>query len=303
MNKHLLRGTGVAVVTPYNEDYKVDYPSLERVLDHVIEGGVDYIVSLGSTGEAVMLDALECRQVLSHTLAYVNNRVPVIVGMFGGNNTTQLLHRFEAFDFSGFAAVMSSSPAYVKPPQEGIFRHYKAIARISPLPILLYNVPGRTCSTMSPEMVLRLAKTSSKFLGIKDATGDLVQGTRIIKEAPDHFAVVSGDDPTALGLIAMGGQGVISVLANALPRQFSDMVNAALESRRDAAMKIHQQLIDVHPWLYKYSNPSGIKALMQDMGICSGRVRLPLMPLPPEGLAGLRKATSAILASESSLAL
>ena len=303
MSKHLLKGTGVAVVTPYDENYQVDFSALEKVLDHVIQGGVDYIVSLGSTGESVMLDPKECRQVLSHTLSYVNGRVPVVVGMFGGNNTAQLIHRFEAFDFKGFAAVMSSSPAYVKPPQEGIFRHYKAIAKVSPLPILIYNVPGRTASGMSPELILRLANTGSQFIGVKDASGNLPKGTRIIKDAPAHFAVISGDDPTALGLIAMGGLGVISVLANALPKHFSRMVNAALAGDRDTSMQIHQELIHIHPWLYKFSNPSGIKALLHDMGICNSRVRLPLMPLPAEGLAGLRKATAGLLASKAPLAV
>lgn len=286
MKQHKLSGTGVAIITPF-QGYEIDYPALGRQIDHVINGGVDYIVSLGTTGEAVTLSQAECRAVFDYTIKKVNGRVPLVAGLFGSNYTEKLVRAIQEYDFTGFDAIMSSSPAYNKPPQEGIYQHYMAMARVSPLPIIIYNVPSRTGSNVSPETVLRLAHASEKFIGVKEASGDLTQGMKIIKDRPKDFLVLSGDDPTALSLMANGGDGVISVIANAFPEHFSSMTRAALNGDYTTAAKLNLDLLDIHPLLYVEGNPTGIKAALEIKGLCTKDVRIPMVPLSPSNYEAL----------------
>ncbi len=278
MKQQQFSGTGVALVTPYHKG-KVDFEALERVIEHVITGGVDFIVSLGSTGEAIMLTTAECKEVFKFTLEKVNERMPVVAGLFGANSTLHLIERVRNYDLEGFSAIMSSSPSYVKPTQEGIYQHYMALEAISPLPIIIYNVPGRTASNVTADTTLRLARASKKFIAVKEASGQIDQAVSIIKHKPDDFLVLSGDDSLTLPIIACGGKGVISVIANALPEQFSGMVRAALSGDFDTARRIHLDLHDIHPLLYVDGNPAGIKAVMKTMGLCTGEVRSPLVPV------------------------
>lgn len=287
MRKHELAGTGVALVTPFRQK-SVDFDALERIIEYVIAGGVDYFVSLGTTGEAITLNSKECREVFDFTLRIVNGRKPVVAGMFGGNFTEMLAEKIRHYNLEGFAAIMSSSPAYSKPPQEGIFRHYLELAEASPVPILLYNVPGRTGSNVKPETILRLAGESEKFIGVKEASGDLVQAMQLLKNRPEHFLVLSGDDVLTLPMIACGGDGAISVIANVYPRHFSEMVRSARQGDFPTAARLNNAMLDVHPWLYAEGNPVGIKAAMEIRGLCSREVRIPLMPLSEVAYAQLR---------------
>ncbi len=287
MRKHELAGTGVALVTPFRQK-SVDFDALERIIEYVIAGGVDYFVSLGTTGEAITLNSKECREVFDFTLRIVNGRKPVVAGMFGGNFTEMLAEKIRHYNLEGFAAIMSSSPAYSKPPQEGIFRHYLELAEASPVPILLYNVPGRTGSNVKPETILRLAAESEKFIGVKEASGDLVQAMQLLKNRPEHFLVLSGDDVLTLPMIACGGDGAISVIANVYPRHFSEMVRSARQGDFPTAARLNNAMLDVHPWLYAEGNPAGIKAAMEIHGLCSREVRIPLMPLSEVAYAQLR---------------
>ncbi|MEM6316349.1 MAG: 4-hydroxy-tetrahydrodipicolinate synthase [Bacteroidota bacterium] len=290
------RGTGVALVTPFRNG-QIDFGDLERIIEFNIDGGVDYLVSLGTTGEAVNLTERECQEILSFTVKIAKDRVPVVAGLFGDNNTMRLVDRLKRYDLDGIAAVMSASPHYVKPNQEGIFKHFIEMEKASPLPIILYNVPGRTASNMLATTILRLANASEKFIGVKEASGDIVQAAKIIRDKPDNFLVLSGDDPTALGLIACGGDGVISVIANAFPREFSDMIRLALKGQFATAAALNLQLINVHEWLYVDGNPVGIKAALEILGYCTSEVRLPLSTMSPENLVSLRKAMNAAMKS------
>jgi 4-hydroxy-tetrahydrodipicolinate synthase len=288
MKQQQFRGTGVALVTPYQQG-KTDFEALEKIIEHVIAGGVDFIVSLGSTGEAIMLTTAECKEVFRFTLEKVNGRVPVVAGLFGANSTSHLIERVHNYDLDGFAAIMSSNPSYVKPTQEGIFQHYLALEAVSPLPIILYNVPGRTASNMTADTTLRLARASKKFIAVKEASGNLEQAMRIIKHRPDDFLVLSGDDMLTLPILASGGDGVISVIANALPEEFSGMVRAALNGDFETARRLNFDLLDIHPWLYVDGNPAGIKSLLNSMGLCSNEVRLPLVPVTEKTAENLKK--------------
>lgn len=273
-----LRGTGVALITPF-KDKAVHYEQLEQVIEYVIAGGVDYLVSLGTTGEAVTLSSKECRQVFDFTLRVVNGRIPIVAGLFGGNFTDALTEKVRNYNLDGFAAIMSSSPAYIKPSQEGIYQHYLALEAVSPVPIIIYNVPGRTGSNVKPETVVRLAHQSEKFVGIKEASGDMSQMMYLVKHRPEHLLVISGDDVLTLPLIACGGDGAISVIANVFPKEFSDMVRSARQGDFNMAARLNNQLLDVHPWLYVEGNPVGIKAAMEIRGLCSREVRVPLTPM------------------------
>lgn len=268
-------GTGVAIITPFRKN-EIDYDALTNIIEHVISGGVEYIVTLGSTGETAVLDDQESRAILSHVIEKVSGRVPVVAGNFAGNNTKDLCKKIKAFDFTGVDAILSSSPAYVKPSQEGIYLHYMEMAEASPIPIILYNVPGRTRSNMEWETTIRLAEASDKFIGIKEASGDLIQATRIIKNKPEHFFVTSGDDEVALPMVACGGQGVISVMANAFPHSFSSMIRSALNEDYAEARRLNFMTYDLHKWLYIEGNPVGIKSAMEILGLCTNEVRLPL---------------------------
>jgi 4-hydroxy-tetrahydrodipicolinate synthase len=274
------RGTGVALITPFKADTSIDWEALERVIEHVVKGGVDYIVSLGTTGEAITLSSKECQQIFDFTIDKVQNKLPVVAGWFGANSTAHLLERLKSVDLRRAAAVLSSSPAYNKPMQEGIYRHYVEVEKVSPVPIILYNVPGRTSSNMLPETVCRIAALSNKFVGVKEASGNLVQAQYLIKHRPtEDFLVISGDDQITLGMVACGGDGVISVIANSHPAEFSGMVRSALNNDYATARFYNDMLHDVHPLLYAEGNPVGIKAAVSILGLCENELRLPLVPM------------------------
>jgi len=278
MNQLCSGGTGVALVTPFRLN-DIDFPALERIIEHVIAGGVDFIVSLGTTGEAITLHPDEVNEVLQFTIGKVAGRVPVVAGFFGDNYTDRLAQKLRSYDFTGVAAVMSSSPSYNKPTQEGIYRHYMAVAEASPLPVIIYNVPGRTASNMTAETTLRLAHAGEVFMAVKDASGDLAQAMKILRDKPDHFQLWSGDDVLTLPLIACGATGVISVIANVWPAEFSGMVRAARSGNWPEARRLNDLLLDIHPHLYVEGNPGGVKAAMEILGLCSRDVRLPLAPV------------------------
>jgi 4-hydroxy-tetrahydrodipicolinate synthase len=282
-----LRGTGVALVTPFDRQGQIDWTDLERIIEHVISGGVDFLVSLGTTGESVTLTEAEHREVLDFTIKINNGRLPLVAGIFGGNHTSVLVEKIKNYNFEGIDALLSSNPSYSKPGQEGIFQHYMAIAEASPRPIIIYNVPSRTASNMSAETTLRLAHASNNFIAIKEAADDIYQIMRIIKSKPKDFLVLSGDDFMTLPLISVGGEGVISVLANALPRQFSDMVRAALANDVATARPANMKLLEIYKLLFTEGNPVGIKAALELLGLCSRDVRLPLVPMSEQGVHAL----------------
>lgn len=272
-------GTGVATITPFDQKGAIDFAAMDRVIEHVIAGGVDFIVALGTTGETTTISRKECQQLLAHIAERVDGRIPLVAGCFGDNDTQHLVESLSAYDLDGFAAVMSSSPAYLKPSQEGIYQHYMHMADASPKPIIVYNVPGRTSSNIHPETVLRLAESSEQFVAIKEASGIMEQGLQIVKHGPEHLAVICGDDPITLPMTAAGGHGGISVIANVFPRLFSDMVNAALEGDVRTAIARNNAMMDVHKWLYIDGNPAGIKSAMKWAGISEEVLRLPLVPM------------------------
>jgi len=287
--KQQLSGTGVALVTPFQRG-QIDFPALENIIEHVISGGVDFIVSLGTTGEPITMTTNECTAVLRFTVEKVAGRVPLVAGLFGGNCTAQLIDSFDTYDLEGFMAVMSSSPAYLKPGQEGIYQHYMKLAERSPLPIIIYNVPGRTACNVTAATTLRLAHATNKFLAVKEASGNINQAMQILKNKPKDFLVFSGDDLLTLPLIGAGAYGVISVIANAYPAQFSGMVRAALSGDFKTAQRLNAGLLDVHPWLYVDGNPPGIKCALEILGFCSREVRLPQVPVSERTYLGLKKA-------------
>lgn len=288
-----LRGTGVALITPFNKEKEIDYPALQKLIEHCIAGGVNSLISMGTTGESVTLTKEEKAQLLAFTIKQAAGRAQIIVGI-GGNNTQEVAEEIESLDTTGISAILSSSPAYNKPSQEGIYQHYMALEKVAKLPIIIYNVPGRTASNLTAETTLRLAHASSKFAGVKEASGDLAQATKIIKDRPEHFLVLSGDDPLALALVGIGGDGVISVIANAYPKEFSQMIRMSLNGDFNAAQKINNTLFDLHKWLYIDGNPSGIKAACHLLGICENEFRLPLVPMAAANYQKLREAMEAI---------
>lgn len=271
-----LSGTGVALVTPFKNG-AIDFNVLDALIENMIEGGVEYIVSLGTTGEATSLSDIEQKTVLRHTIERVKGRVPIVAGQFGGNNTDLLREKIASFDAEGVSAILSSSPAYVKPSQEGIYRHYMVLAEASPLPIIIYNVPGRTASNVSAATVIRLAQDSDKIIGVKDASADLYQAAATAKGVPPDFYLLSGDDPSALAFISNGGKGVISVIANLYPDLFSSMVRYALAGEWGQARNIHYKLLEIHQWLYIEGNPVGIKEALSHKGLMEPELRLPLV--------------------------
>lgn len=278
------RGTGVALVTPFEKSGKIDWADLEKLIEHVIAGGVEFLVSLGTTGESVTLSEEEQREVIDFTIKVNRGRLPLVVGVFGGNNTAAMVEKIKSFNFEGIDALLSSNPAYNRPGQEGIFLHYMALAEVSPLPIIIYNVPSRTGSNINAETTLRLANASEKFLGVKEASNDLYQVMRIIKGKPKDFLVLSGDDFMTLPLIACGGDGVISVIGNTLPRPFSDMTRAALRQDMPTAQKLNMKLLEFYRLLFTEGNPVGVKSALEQQNICGRDVRLPLTPMSEQGV-------------------
>ncbi len=282
-----LRGTGVALVTPFKNG-QVDWEALERVIEYVIEGGVEFLVSLGTTGESSTTTDEEHRRILDFSIQINRGRLPFVAGIFGGNNTAAVVEKLKTFNFDGIDAVLSSNPAYNKPGQEGIYQHYMALAEASPRPIIIYNVPSRTSSNMTAETTLRLAHASDKFIAVKEASDDIYQIMKIIKGRPEGFLVLSGDDFMTLPVIAAGGDGVVSVIANCSPRPFTDMVRAALRDDMPTARKLNLGLLDLYKQLFVEGNPVGVKAALEFRGLCSREVRLPLVPMTDNGAASLK---------------
>ncbi len=271
------KGTGVAIVTPFLKDSSIDYKSLTKVVNHIIKGGVEYVVAMGTTGESVTLTKEEKQLVVSHVLEVVDNRVPVVLGL-GGNNTQEILNALKkSNDFKGVDAILSVSPYYNKPNQRGIYQHYKAISEASDLPIILYNVPGRTSSNISADTTIKLATDFKNIIAIKEASGSIEQCMKIIKYRPKDFLVISGDDMITLPIIASGGDGVISVVANAFPKDFSEMTRQILAGNVKEAQKLHYKLTDITEQLFADGNPAGIKEALSILGICQPHVRLPLV--------------------------
>ena len=277
MLNHIPRGTGVAIVTPFDEKEHIDFPALGNIIDFLIEGGVEYIVSLGTTGETPVLDKSEKKDILQYTYEKVAGRIPVVAGI-GGNYTKAVVQEMEQLPLDKAAAILSVSPAYNKPSQEGIYLHYRSIAESSPLPILLYNVPGRTGRNMTADTTLRLAALPN-IIGIKEASGLMDQCAVILQEKPEHFLVISGDDALSLPLLAAGMDGVISVAANAFPTAFSTMVRHCLAGNFDEARIINNRLLQVYDLLFVENNPAGVKAFLHLQGLLKNQLRLPLVPL------------------------
>jgi len=273
-----LIGSGVALITPFKEDNNIDFEALGKLIEHQIAGGINYLVSLGTTGETATLSKQEKKEILHFTAEKVNGRVP-LVGGIGGNNTKEIIDNINYFDLSKYSALLSVSPYYNKPTQEGIYQHYKAISQASPLPVILYNVPGRTGSNIEAKTTIRLARECSNVIGIKEASGNFMQYSEIMRDKPDEFLLISGDDALALPMIALGASGLISVLANALPAEVSELTKLSLEGDFTKAAKIHTDLIETMNLCFVEGNPAGVKAILQQKGICEDWLRLPLTPV------------------------
>lgn len=273
-----LQGTGVALVTPFTADNRVDFNALGNVIDTMIKSGVEYLITLGTTGETPTLEKQEKLDIVNHTFEKTAGRVPVVVGI-GGNNTAELVKDLHYFPLEKAAAVLSASPYYNKPSQEGIFQHYKVLAAESPKPIILYNVPGRTGRNMSAATTLRLAHEVPNIAGMKEAGGDMGQCMQILRDRPADFLLVSGDDALALPQIACGMDGVISVAANAFPAEFSEMVRLCLKQDFKAAKAINDTLLDAYELMFAENNPAGVKAFMVEQNLILNQLRLPVLPL------------------------
>ncbi|WP_299682645.1 4-hydroxy-tetrahydrodipicolinate synthase [uncultured Tenacibaculum sp.] len=274
-------GTGVALVTPFNEDKSVDFDGLERLVNYQIDNGVNYLVVLGTTGEPATLTQEEKEAVKSKIIEVNKGRLPLVIGI-GGNNTAAVVEEIKNTDLTHFDGILSVSPYYNKPTQEGIYLHFKAVAEATEKPIILYNVPGRTSSNMSPEVVVRLANDFENVVAVKEAKGDMVQAMRIIQHAPEDFLVISGDDMIALPMTLAGGSGVISVIGEGLPKEFSSMIQLGLEGKTKEAYELHYKVMDSIDLIFAEGNPAGIKSLLQKKGICLDEVRLPLVKASEE---------------------
>lgn len=274
--KNIFTGTGVALVTPFHKYGTVDFNSLRSIIEHTLNGNVDYLVVLGTTGETATMSKDERNAVCGFVLEVVDGRVPVVIGI-GGNNTQEIVQTINKFDFTGIDGILTVTPYYNKPKQKGIYFHYKSISSVSPLPLILYNVPGRTGVNMSSETTLRLAHEFNNIVAIKEASGDMSQIMRIIKNRPAGFNVISGDDALTLPMIAAGADGVISVIANAYPQQFREMVKLAMEGNFSEARKLHYRLFNLMETLFNDGSPSGIKAALEIKGLAPNNLRLPLV--------------------------
>jgi len=274
MNK--FHGTGVALVTPFNADGSVDYDGLKKLINYQIDGKVEYLVSLGTTGESATLNKDEKKKIWAYTAEVNNGRLPLVAGI-GGNHTAEVIEEIKALDKNGYDAILSASPYYNKPTQEGIYQHYKAISESSDLPVLLYNVPGRTASNVSAETTCRLATDFKNIIGTKEASGSFDQFNQILRDRPEDFMLISGDDPVAFPMIALGAAGIISVVGNALPLEFSEMIRLCLKGEFKAAQPLHLALIEFTRLIFTEGNPAGIKAALKQVGICGDQVRLPLV--------------------------
>ena len=271
-----LRGSGVAMITPFNKKGEVDYGAVVKVVDHIISGGIDYIVVMGTTAETSTLFEEERSKVVSLIVETTNNRVPLVLGI-GGNNTASVVSKIKLTDLSSFKAILSVCPYYTKPSQEGIYQHYKNIANASSIPLILYNVPSRSGVSIENETTVRLANDFSNIIGTKDASGDLESVLELLGTVPDGFHVISGDDLLALPIVLAGGSGVISVIGGGLPTQVSQMIHLGLEDKIDQASEYHNQMLEMIDLIFKEGNPTGIKNLSEHIGLCESYVRLPLV--------------------------
>jgi 4-hydroxy-tetrahydrodipicolinate synthase len=278
MTMKKFRGTGVAIVTPFKNDSSIDFAALGRVVNHVIKGVVNYIVVMGTTGESATLTKDEKKAIISYVVEVTDNRVPLVAGI-GGNSTQEVINSVRHTDLTGIDGILSVAPYYNKPNQRGLFQHFKAIATCSPIPVIMYNVPGRTCSNISSETCLELANECENIVGIKEASGDIAQIMRIIRAKPDNFSVISGDDMMTIPIIAAGGSGVISVLANAFPAATSELVTNSLKSNFKSAREIHLRYLEMIELLFIDGNPAGVKAMLNLMNLCQNNLRLPLVPV------------------------
>ena len=279
-----LIGTGVALVTPFKQDFSIDTEALKRIVNFSIDGGIEYLVVLGTTAENATLSPAEKEIVIQTVIEANNGALPLVLGV-GDNNTAKVIEELKTRDLSAFAAILSVSPYYNKPTQEGIYQHFKAIAETSPIPVILYNVPGRTASNMLPSTVLRLANEFKNVVAIKEAAGDLVQAMQLLKDKPKDFLVISGDDMIALPIVLAGGAGVISVIGQGFPKEFSEMIRLGLNRKVDEAFKCHYLLSDCIDMIFEQGNPAGIKQVFLSQGISENTVRLPLVKVDDE-LAG-----------------
>lgn len=276
-----LRGTGVALVTPFKSNYDIDFDALGKLIDTVIKGGVEYLVTLGTTGETPTLERSEKLEVANYTIEKAAGRVPVVIGI-GGNNTHELIRDLQTFPIEKCTAVLSASPYYNKPSQEGLYYHYKALAEASAKPVILYNVPGRTGRNLNASTTIRLANEVANIAGIKEASSDMAQCMQILRDRPEDFLVVSGDDNLVLPQIACGMDGVISVAANCFPTYFSEMTRLCLANDFKAAKAVNDKLIEGYELLFAENNPAGVKAFLAEQGIIQNHLRLPLIPLSSE---------------------
>ena len=281
MSQQTFTGTGVAIITPFRKDGSVDFKSLERLLQHLVDNQVNYVVVLGTTGESVTLSKDEKKAIVNFVIDVINKKIPVVVGM-GSNNTQDVISSIKSWDFEGIDAILSVAPYYNKPSQKGLFLHFKAVAEISPVPVIIYNVPGRTGSNIDAETTVRLAKEMKNIVAVKEASGNMAQIMHILKYKPKNFQVLSGDDMLALPILALGGAGVISVIANAYPKEFSEMVRNALAGEIAKACELHYHLFDLIRSIFAEGSPAGIKAVLEILGISGNNLRLPLVPVSDE---------------------
>ncbi|NOZ36158.1 MAG: 4-hydroxy-tetrahydrodipicolinate synthase [Chlorobi bacterium] len=276
-----LKGTGVAMVTPFRDDDSIDFNALKKLTEHIVNGGVEFLVIMGTTGENPTLTVQEQEAILNYVTEISEKKLPIVFGI-GGNNTQAVINRIKNTDFTNIDAILSAAPYYNKPTQKGLYIHYKSIASASPVPVILYNVPGRTSVNISAETTLKLANDFENIIAVKEASGNLNQVMQILKNKPENFTVLSGDDTYTLPYITLGMQGVISVTANAYPKQFSDMVRAALKHEINTSQQLHYKLLDFTNAVFSEGNPGGVKAALEILNICKKYVRLPLASVSRE---------------------
>lgn len=283
-----LHGAGVALVTPFNSDESVDFEALGQLIDLQINEGMDYLVSLGTTGEVATLTNDERKRIWDFTVKRVNGRLPLVAGI-GGNNTAEIVEQIKNFDPTGFCAILSVSPYYNKPTQEGIYQHYKAVASASPLPVILYNVPGRTGSNITAQTTLRLANDFSNIVAIKEASGNFAQFSEILRDKPAEFLLISGDDPVTLPMMSLGAAGIISVIGNALPKKVATLAKLCAEGNYAEARSIHNELLNITDLCFIEGNPGGVKYILQELGIGKDQLRLPLVPVSEKIQAAIKE--------------
>ena len=284
----IIKGTGVALITPFNEDLSIDYVGLEKLINYQIKGGIDYLVLMGTTGESAVLSKQEKQAIITFCIKINNGILPIVLGI-GGNNTSALVEEIKQTNFTGIDAILSVSPCYNKPTQEGIYQHYKMIAQACPLPIILYNVPGRTASNIEAGTTLRLANEFKNIVALKEASGDMDQIMKVIKDKPSNFVLLSGDDELTLPMIYMGAEGVVSVIGQSHPKDYSDMVSFGISGNNNIANQLHYKLYDFYGPLYTEGNPAGIKATLKLLGVCGDTLRPPLVNVSEKIVSQLKK--------------